>query len=305
MALVDHIAIENFRCVAHAAFDVAPFTVFVGANGSGKSSLLAAFDARKIGDQANAEDPSSPTIVGWKGDEGASVARRLPGGGQKFAARGPDVITLQLTLSSLRAENRTSSELRLASSGGNLPNVLASLGRNGLTRLAGDFCRLVPIFRDVDVRPSPIVGHHRVLFQDRWNEDRWYTQSEVSDGSLIMLALLAAFAQPKPPDILAIDEIERGLHPYLLQQVVALCRELAAGKLGRPVQVLAATHSPHLLDFLEPHEVRFVTRDRDTGNTVVTAPPTEAPEWARAPEAYRDSLGDLWLSGALGGAVGR
>lgn len=193
----------------------------------------------------------------------------------------------------------------MASSGGNLPNVLASLGRNGLARLASDFCALVPIFQDVDVRPSTVTGHHRVLFQDRWNEDRWYTQSEVSDGSLIMLALLAAFAQPKPPDILAIDEIERGLHPYLLQQVVALCRDLAAGKLGRPVQVLAATHSPHLLDFLEPHEVRFVTRDRDTGNTVVTAPPTEAPEWARAAEAYRDSLGDLWLSGALGGTVGR
>jgi predicted ATPase len=217
----------------------------------------------------------------------------------------PDVSLLQLTLEDLRLENEASVAGRLSPSGNNLPNLLASLGRGRLGRVAQQFCLLVPIYQDMDVLPSLNIGRHRVLFQDRWNEDRWYTQSEVSDGSLIMLALLAAFAQPQPPDILAIDEIERGLHPYLLQQVVALCRDLAAGKLGRPVQVLAATHSPHLLDFLEPHEVRFVTRDRDTGNTVVTAPPTEAPEWARAAEAYRDSLGDLWLSGALGGTVGR
>ncbi len=301
---MDHISIQNFRCIENATFAVSPFTVFVGANGSGKTSILAAFSAPLVAEPRNAGDPKRTSTVKWRHGSDEILRRRKE---QQVVGTGvpPSVAFLQLTLSALRSENETTSVGMLAADGSNLPNLLGSIGRVELGRLAEQFCMLVPIFRDVDVRPSSSPGKSRIVFQDRWNDSRWYNQTEVSDGSLIMLALLAAFAQPQKPDILAIDEIERGLHPYLLQRVVELCRALSKGELGRPVQVLAATHSPHLLDFLDPSEVRFVTRDRNSGNTVVTAPPTHAPEWARAAEAYRESLGDLWLSGALGGVVGR
>lgn len=303
------VKIENFRCLRKVEFDLAPFTVLVGANGSGKTSILRAFDWERLVEENRSHGSDGPMTVAYRKDDGVwrtntHTISRLNGTGSRNLEARPDVLLLQLTLEALRRPNQVYSAATLETDGGNLPNLLASLGRKKLGSLAEQFCKLVPLYQDVDVRPFE-QGQHHVVIQDRWHADLWYTPQGVSDGTLIMLALLAACHMPKPPDILAVDELERGLHPYLLERIVQLCRQLSLGEFGRPVQILAATHSPTLLDFLNPTEVRFVSRDRSDGGSVVTSAPTETPEWERAYRAYRDSLGDIWLTGALGGVVGR
>jgi predicted ATPase len=127
----------------------------------------------------------------------------------------------------------------------------------------------------------------------------------VSDGTIITLALLCLPQLERPVDILCIEEPEHGLHPYLLAEAIAMLRKLSRGELGaKAVQVVIATHSAQLLDLAEPEEVRFVTRSLEDGATQVQRAPTDTDGWKAAYEEYQQSLGDMWLSGGLGGVPG-
>ena len=72
----------------------------------------------------------------------------------------------------------------------------------------------------------------------------------------------------------------------------------------KPTQVVLATHSAELLNFVEPREVRFMSRDTADGSVQIRPAPIDSAEWAAAYAAYEQSLGGLWLSGNLGGVPG-
>jgi predicted ATPase len=149
-----------------------------------------------------------------------------------------------------------------------------------------------------------VKGHLRLVFQDRWNDRVWYAPEEVSDGTILLLAFLVLQHQQPPLDLIAIDELERGLHPYLLGELVAILRKMATGQLGpHAAQIVAATHSSDLLDFVKPEEVRFLTRQGD-GTVSIERPPVETNDWATAYRNYNERLGRIWLSGSLGGVPG-
>ena len=60
--------------------------------------------------------------------------------------------------------------------------------------------------------------------------------------------LLAIFANPDPPPLIAIDEPEAGLHPRMLPIIA----ELAVSAAPRS-QVILSTHSPEMLDAFRDH----------------------------------------------------
>ena len=106
--------------------------------------------------------------------------------------------------------------------------------------------------------------------------------------------------------VIAIDEAERGLHPYLLGELMGFWRRLSSGELGgKPVQIILATHSAELLAHAQPHEVRFLSRSNDDGSVCVREAQTDTPEWEEAFREYAGSLGDIWLAGGLGGVPAR
>ncbi len=197
------------------------------------------------------------------------------------------------------------SQTKLEPGGSNLANVFATFSRADQAAVAAELCRLVPVIMDVNDRPTGDAGTQQLLFQDRWKPDVWYEPHEVSDGTILFLAFLVLQRQSPPVDVIAIEEPERGLHPYLLEQLVDMLRRLATGQIGpKPVQVLLATHSAQLLEFLRPEEVRFLSRDPADGSVKVEAAPTGSPDWEKAFREYSQSLGSAWLSGGLGGVPG-
>jgi predicted ATPase len=195
--------------------------------------------------------------------------------------------------------------LQLSSGGGNLANVVGSLTRKEQGSLAEELCRMVPVFSDVDVIPTQ-GGRHKLRFQDRWNPSVWYMPEEVSDGTMLILAFLTLQYQPQRPDVLAVEEPERGLHPYLVNQLIALLRRLSTGDVGdgRTMQVVLATQSAELLDYARPEEVRFLSRDRLTRAVDVYRIDPNSQDWQATFDVYRESLGSVWLSGGLGGVPG-
>ncbi len=209
---------------------------------------------------------------------------------------------LHLEPGKLREPNQVRRADSLDRDGGNLANVFASLTRKQQASLSKALCELVPTFADVDIQPTATPGMHSLRFQDRWSAETWYSPAEVSDGTMLLTAFLTLQFQAQPVDVLAIEDPEHALHPYLLGQLVSVLRRLANGDLGeRPIQVILSTHSADLLEHLSPEEVRFVSRRPDTGEVVVRAIDASAPHWESAFDEYKRSLGDAWLSGGLGG----
>lgn len=294
--------IQNFRCLRDVKIDLAPVTAFVGPNASGKSAILDALDSgqRLLKIDYFRRERTAPAAVhaqfnGLSADTG-KVAKNAQGELEQYRFQ-----LLHIDLAEARSTIQLKKEPALDETGAKITNVFASLTRKVQETIARELCRLVPVLADVDVQPVS-EGHHQLVFQDRWMPSLWYSAHHVSDGTILLLAFLILQHQPEPVDVIAIEEPERGLHPYLLTELVAMLRRLSKGEGGRkPIQFLLATHSAELLDRLEPEEVRFVTRDAKTGETRVEAPNPAAEGWKEAYREYQESLGSIWLSGGMGG----
>jgi predicted ATPase len=306
--MIKKVHIESYRCIRSLDLTLEPLTALVGPNGSGKSAILSMLDP-KMGVGTDDLWQRKPGQSAWKryefGDGRVAEARQVHG---NLSLESPldqvACVLLRLDPGLLRQPNSLQLAKRLETSGGNLANVFGSLTRSQQADLAKQLCSLVPLFQDVDVQPL-VLGQHMLRFQDRWNSDLWYSPAQVSDGTMLLTAFLTLQFQDPPVTLLAIEEPERGLHPYLLEQLVAFLRKLARGEIGKgPIQVVLATHSPELLEYLEPPEVRFVERDPDDGSTVVKSIPAADPDWPRYFDEYRRSLREAWLSGGLGGVPG-
>lgn len=77
---------------------------------------------------------------------------------------------------------------------------------------------------------------------------RSFAASELSDGTLKYLCLLAALSSPRPPTLLAINEPDANLHPRLFEP---LARMMAVA--ARHSQLWITTHSTELADQLRRH----------------------------------------------------
>lgn len=292
--MIKKIRIENFRCIRELEMDLEPLTVLVGPNASGKSTVLAAL-----------------ALQHWRPSDGkGSISWHESDGTRKHLARGkpmtpgtlPSVQRFQLELTAMRQPNVVEKAEQLASDGANLANVFATLPRRRQADVASELARLVDAVGDVDVRPLT-EGKHHIVFQDRWDDERWFTPDQVSDGTMLVLAFFVLQHQGRRPGTICIEEPERGLHPYLLGQVIDLLRAISQGKHGPATQFVLATQSAELLDHVQPHEVRFLERDANGGVQVRSAP-VDDEAWANAIHEYENSVGQMWLSGSLGGVPG-
>jgi predicted ATPase len=117
-----------------------------------------------------------------------------------------------------------------------------------------------------------------------------------SFGTIRALALLAMLHDPDPPKLTCVEEVDHGLHPYALDRIVERLRDASAR-----TQILAATHSPALVNRLRAEELIVCERDPETGASRI---PAIAPADVRKMFSEDElRLGELWFSGALGGVI--
>ncbi len=126
--------------------------------------------------------------------------------------------------------------------------------------------------------------------------------SELSDGTLLALTYLTIAYLPNPPKIVAFEEPEKGIHPRLLRHIQEAMYRLAYpenyGEKRDPIQVIATTHSPYLLDLYKDNPEEIVISSKDENGVhferLVDKPHIE--------DILRDApLGEIWYSGVLGG----
>lgn len=117
-----------------------------------------------------------------------------------------------------------------------------------------------------------------------------------SFGTIRALALLAMLHDPAPPKLTCVEEVDHGLHPYALDRIVERLRDASSR-----TQILAATHSPALVNRLRPEELIVCERDSETGASRIPAIDPAVVRRMYCEEELR--LGELWFSGALGGVI--
>ena len=127
------------------------------------------------------------------------------------------------------------------------------------------------------------------------NLDKPFPVSELSDGTRIVLTILTIIYQEHPPSIICLEEIDRGLHPRLYEQVIQLCFDLSRQE-GGP-QIIATTHNPYLVDQFKDHESAVIVVEKENAETTFTT----LAEKLEHLEPGEEPLGSLWYSGFVGG----
>lgn len=146
---------------------------------------------------------------------------------------------------------------------------------------------------------ASLTSERRLVLQfDEGDSVQSWRATEVSDGTIRMLAMLTALYDPRF-SIVAIEEPENSLNAWAVRAFVNACREVvdAGGK-----HVLLTSHSPAAINFLRPEEVLVVWRDQ-SGHTNVKPLVALDPDIQRLWESGTAFLFDLLDSGLVREAV--
>lgn len=181
---------------------------------------------------------------------------------------------------------------RLSPNGDNLPNVLYYLHERHpetLANITAQLRRWVPQLADI---VTEITSDERLLLRFKDGPfEKPFAAKYMSDGTMRLAAILTLLYEPNATGLLGMEEPDNELHPLLLYR---LAEEL--GKASETRQLLVTTHSPMLLDALDPAQVWLLHRGAD-GYTLAT----RTADIPNVPELVEDGapLGYLWTSNAF------
>lgn len=147
------------------------------------------------------------------------------------------------------------------------------------------------------------TGDRRRLLALVREDGREFVARVLSDGTLRFLALLALAYAPQPPGLVCFEEPENGVHPGRLPFVVDTLRGISERGLevGQRSQVLVNSHSPYLVDLLDPSEMLLASLQggRTTFSSVGQDLFTSQPLLREILENGEQTLGELWSQGSF------
>jgi len=128
---------------------------------------------------------------------------------------------------------------------------------------------LYQITKEFDLLKSPIskTGNGKIELAIRDSiEKKNYLIKDVSEGVSYFVALLCLLHQPNPPKVILLEEIENGIHPRRLSEIISLIWKLAEEK---GVQFFITTHSPVVLDQFTDYPECVLIFDKKYGITEI------------------------------------
>jgi len=165
---------------------------------------------------------------------------------------------------------------------------------NAYRRIVSVLRKVVPLFDDFDIQPTP-ENERQLRLQWRQKESDYpFAPYQTSDGSLRMMALATLFLQPEEnlPLLIVLDEPELGLHPYAIEILAGLIRSVSYR-----TQTLIATQSSSFVSQFAPEDVIVVDNVEGTSQ-FRRLPQGELVNWL---EDY--SLGEIWEMNVIGGGT--
>jgi predicted ATPase len=319
----------NFKALTNATLKLGQFTLIIGANGTGKTTAIRALECVNSYDRYHWRDLISVSA----GEKSKDVSVKITTSTSSFwfewsknSEKGTEITgakddsPFNVNLEKIHREElenfrifsfdpkkissrvNLSTNTRLDSDGENLAGILDFLRDTEPERwesLNGEMARWFPEFDQIlfdrhdngkSIALRTKLGKHRIRAVD------------LSEGTILGLAYLTVAYLPEPPKTVCFEEPERGLHPRLLRNIQDAMYRLAYPenfKDGRkPIQVIAISHSPYLLDLYKDHPEEIVIASKDTEGVhfecLIDSPHIK--------EILQDApLGEVWYTGVLGG----
>jgi predicted ATPase len=333
--MIESIQFQNFKVLRDATLKLRPFNVIIGPNGSGKSTAFQALEAVK---NANAYEGRRLITAGVVSDT-VSVKLHLPSNAGKlefatsWTTQGsivratrvnqspPHPNQAQILANEVNAvihairvfaleANKIASfaplnpNTQLAKDGANLVAALDNLrdaNEEVFNSLKEELRTLLPEFDNI-IFETPAPNMRTFKLRQRIGKHA-IPSSDLSEGTLIALALLLIAHNPNPPALVCLEEPDRGLHPRLLRDIRdALYRLSYPEQFGlkrKPVQVIATTHSPYFLDLFKDHPEEIIVAEKHADGTAGFKSLADDPELQQV--IGNAPLGEVWYSGLLGG----
>lgn len=324
--VIASVAVRNFKALRNTSVRLEPFNLVLGPNGSGKTSLIEAIvhlrDLAKLPPLETAPAPAEADdldIVFRFAVPYEALEARLGCNGDGTICRALHVTpplapawpALAAALARVRsyvfdyaamAAPAAVGVAELAPDGSNLAAVLATMRDRAPLQYAGfaeEALRLFPEFSRLDLIAAG-TGSVALALTLR-TENKTLTAAGLSQGILHTLAVLALAFTPEPPTVVCIEEIDRGVHPRMLREIrdalYRLSHPADFGLARPPVQVIATTHSPYLLDLFREHPEEVLLMQKSGAEARFERLSDRADLEQLLEEG---SLGDLWFSGLLG-----
>ncbi|HBL31009.1 MAG TPA: ATPase [Acidobacteria bacterium] len=283
--MIQSVTIENFKSFERATLPLAPLTLLIGANASGKSNAIEAMQllawlgsGRPVTDLLYATREQELSLRGGSKDfarENGEISLSCE------AAAGPDEPPRSICVSlasgftfvtEIEADDPLAEDLRrilfleaeprrmreysfvqekdLKRDGSALSAVL-----HRLTEEEGQKARILEIIRSLpeqDISDITYIRTQRDEVMVRLHET--FGQRNVprdaallSDGTLRVLAMAAALFSVPQGSLVVIEEIDNGVHPSRAGHLLSQMQKVA---MERGLRVLLTTHNPALLDAL-------------------------------------------------------
>lgn len=123
----------------------------------------------------------------------------------------------------------------------------------------------------------------------------WLDAGLASEGTLLVLGLMTIVHGLSSTRLLLMDDIDRALHPQAQRSLV---EQLAALR-SRGLQIVCTTHSPYLLDAVDPEDV-LVARATPTDGRTRIRRLVEHDEWDKWSRSMKPGV--FWGGDTGGGA---
>ena len=323
--VIASIAFRNFKALRNTHVALTPFNLVIGPNGSGKTSLIEAVQRLRtlaklpLSEAAGVQKSGGPEIevrfapphegivvrMGCVSDVQCDTLRIEPADAPGWPALRAELGTMRSYVLDHRAmaePAKRSEGAELNPDGGDLPAVLFQLratAPEAFAEMTAELLRMMPEFRALELEA---VDGERVALALRLVENGLVPAEGLSQGTLYLLGVLAMAFDPKPPRVLCIEEVDRGIHPRMLREIRDALYRLSYpesfGSKRRAVQVVTTTHSPYFIDLFRDHPEEIVISQKH-GRAAEFGRLSDRTDLA---ELLREgSLGDMWFSGILGG----
>jgi predicted ATPase len=152
---------------------------------------------------------------------------------------------------------------------------------------------LIPIIERIRIQRAPLsrrdskIGN-RIHFDFRGTPN--VPAHGASHGTLVVVSLLTILHSKNRPNLILLDDLDHALHPRAQMELMRLLNDLISKPEFADLQIVATTHSPYIVDQLDPSDV-YAFALRDNG-TVAAKKLSEHP--AAAESKGKLAAGQLW-----------